>query len=73
MCKPPINEAINSAVVALAAYSAMQNDTATNLRDVLADLMHLCDAKDIDFANELSLAQANYRREVRADNRHPNY
>ena len=66
--KPPINAMIHSAVVALAAYPSMQDDTATNLRDLLTDLMHLCDARDINFDEELVMARANHRREVTGDN-----
>lgn len=66
--KPPINAMIHSADVALAAYPSMQDDTATNLRDLLTDLMHLCDAKGIDFKMELRVAKHNYQMEVKRDN-----
>jgi hypothetical protein len=58
---------IHSAAAALAAYPAMRSDTATNIRDLLTDLMHYCDARGVNFTDELRTAQANYRNEVEAD------
>ena len=58
-----INEMIDSAKKALAAYPV-----GTDVRDLLTDLMHLCDARDVNFDEDLVMARANYRREVTCDN-----
>jgi hypothetical protein len=57
-----INEMIDNATKALRGYPV---DTA--VRDLLTDLMHLCDAKYINFDDELVMARANHRREVMHD------
>jgi hypothetical protein len=49
----------------LSAYAQALGDSNgeiddTTLRDMLADVMHWCDANKIDFAYELSAAISNY-------------
>jgi len=41
-----------------------EEDNATNLRDLLADLMHWSAAKGLDFDNELRVGRDNYREEI---------
>lgn len=57
-----INEMVDNATKALAGYL----DDA-NVRDLLADLMHYCDARGINFDEELVMARVNHRREVTHD------
>lgn len=56
------DEMVDNATKALAGYL-----DGANVRDLLADLMHYCDARDINFNEELVTARANHRREVMHD------
>jgi hypothetical protein len=57
-----IDEMVDNATKALAGYLE-----GANVRDLLADLMHYCGAKHINFDEELVMARANHRREVMHD------
>ena len=56
------------AAVALQVVRYYQHETGTDeecaLRDLLCDLRHFCDANDLSFAKEDSIAQAHYTAEV---------
>ena len=40
------------------------DDEECNVRDLLADLRHYCDARSIDFIDELRVATGNYQAEL---------
>lgn len=44
------------------------DDLQTAIKDVLSDVMHLCDASDLDFSTLLSKANVNYRYDSRCAN-----
>jgi hypothetical protein len=62
-----IETRINNAMRALVAYDDFvletEEDLAYGVADLLADLMHLCDDRMIDFNRELARGQDNYRAE----------
>ena len=50
---------------ALSSYAyRTQCDPEDVLSDLLTDLMHYCDRRDLDFAHELQRAQNNYQGET---------
>lgn len=55
---------------ALDAYARLtrtipeDSDTEELVRDLLTDLMHLCDRDGVDFAQELEYARGNYQEEM---------
>ncbi|UJD20915.1 hypothetical protein SEA_ZIMMER_77 [Mycobacterium phage Zimmer] len=59
------------AAVALSAYTKVvgggDNDVATQLSDLLGDLMHLADAAGIDFDEAVNKAEFNYDAEVNGE------
>jgi hypothetical protein len=67
------HDMIDNATKALSHYRALVqrshrfHSMDTDVRDLLTDLMHLCDAKYINFDDELVMARANHRREVMHD------
>lgn len=54
---------------ALRAQSALKyyTDGALDQSDLLADLMHYCTTKGIEFDDELSIARGNYTAELEGD------
>lgn len=54
----------NTALSAWVNEAGDQGDDETNLRDLLADLMHFADAIGIDFHNQVRIAGDNYAEEI---------
>jgi hypothetical protein len=54
------------AQAALDAWYEAGGDEPDLVRDLLADLMHLCDQRDIDFDHEVEMARAFYSDEQEA-------
>ena len=59
------NEArVRRAQTAIDVYLGLHGSDPDNpVRDLLADLMHLCGSRGIDFAKELDMATTNYECE----------
>jgi hypothetical protein len=60
----------NYAIDAFARITDMREsneDDETILRDLLANLMHWCDCRDIDFDEELATARTNYLAEIEGE------
>lgn len=54
----------NTALSAWVNEAGDQGDDETNLRDLLADLMHFADAMGIDFHDQVRIAGDNYAGEI---------
>ena len=54
---------INRAVTALEAYSGDDDDLASNIIDLLTDLMHFCEQQGIEFHGCLLIAEVNFESE----------
>lgn len=54
----------NTALSAFVVEVGDAGDEQTNLSDLLADLMHLADRQDLDFAQALMVARGHYAEEV---------
>ena len=48
----------------VAACLLNYDDDESNVRDLLADILHYCDKHSIDFTNELRIASDNYQAEI---------
>ncbi len=53
----------NRAITALEAYSEEDDDLASNITDLLTDLMHLCKQQGIEFQGCLLSAEVNFEAE----------
>ena len=67
--KALINKRIHAAKAALRAHAkhAKHKADEISVRDMLADVMHYCASKGIEFAHELSIAEHFYLEEASHD------
>lgn len=65
MAEETAQRAVDRAAEIMGYYGTMIGEyDESNLRDLLTDLMLLCDAEGFDFANELRIATDNYDAEA---------